>query len=183
MHRHGYQGRKFGRERDQRNALLTGLSRNLFTYLSIETTLEKAKELRPIAEKLITFAKNNNLANRRLLISRIGDIQIAHKLVDEIAPVLNSISRDSGYLRIIRSDKSRVGDNAEIARIEFVDKDEIEKALDNNENGKSGENSRNSSVNNSRKPDDSAKSGEKSAPEKVAKPDSGEKSATKGDKK
>ena len=161
MHRHGYQGRKFGRERDQRNALLTGLSRNLFTYLSIETTLEKAKELRPIAEKLITFAKNNNLANRRLLISRIGDIQIAHKLVDEIAPVLNSISRDSGYLRIIRSDKSRVGDNAEIARIEFVDKDEIEKALE-----KSDE--KGSVIPSPSEESDAKKSNEKS-PEKSAK--------------
>jgi large subunit ribosomal protein L17 len=119
MHRHGYKGRKFGRERDQRNALMRGLTRSLFVYTSIETTLEKAKDLRPMAEKLITKARKGGLANRRAIYAALGnDIEVGNRLMDVIAPQLK---RESGYLRIVRSDKLRVGDNAEIVRIEFVD--------------------------------------------------------------
>ena len=119
MHRNGYRGRKFGRERDQRRALMRGLTRSLFIYKSIETTLPKAKELRPLAEKLITKAKKGDIANRRQVIAALGnDVQVGNNLVDMIAP---QISRTSGYLRIVRDDNFRVGDHAEIARIEFVD--------------------------------------------------------------
>lgn len=119
MHRNGYKGRKFGRERDQRRALMRGLERSLFIYKSIETTLPKAKELRPMAEKLISKAKKGDLANRRAVIAALGnDVKIGNLLVDVIAP---QISRNSGYLRVVRSDKFRVGDNAELATIEFVD--------------------------------------------------------------
>ena len=128
MHRHGYKGRKFGRETDQRGALTTGLIISLFEHRAIKTTLAKAKEIRPAAEKLITFAKQNNLASRRLIMSRLNNnIDVANLLVDKIAP---AISRTSGYLRIVREDNYRVGDNAEIATIEFVDKEEIAKALE-----------------------------------------------------
>ncbi len=127
MHRHGYKGRKFGRERDQRNALTTGLVLSLLEHRAITTTVQKAKEIRPITEKLITLAKKGGLANRRLIISRLNNnIAVAHLLVDEIAP---QIKRDSGYLRVVKLDENRVGDNAELARIEFVDKEAIEKAL------------------------------------------------------
>jgi large subunit ribosomal protein L17 len=125
MHRHGYKGRKFGRERDQRHALMVGLMRSLFIHTAIETTLPKAKSLRPMAEKLVTKARNGGLTNRRAIIAALGnDMDTAHRLVDVIAPQLK---RDSGYLRIVRSDTMRVGDNAEIVRIEFVDdiKDEV----------------------------------------------------------
>jgi large subunit ribosomal protein L17 len=118
MHRHGYKGRKFHRERDQRNALVKGLADSLVKYESIETTLPKAKEVVPYVEKLITKAKKNDLHNRRLIISRLQTIASAHKLVDEIAPKLGS--RDSGHLRIQKTSLRR-GDNAQLARISFVD--------------------------------------------------------------
>jgi len=127
MHRHGYRGRKFGRERDQRNALTTGLVLSLIEHRSITTTTAKAKEIRPIAEKIITLAKKGGLANRRLVIARLGNIKVANLLVDEIVP---AIKRDSGYLRIAKSDQNRTGDNAELATIEFVDREDIEKVLE-----------------------------------------------------
>ncbi len=117
MHRHGYQGRKFGRERDQRRALIKGLADSLILHQSIETTLEKAKDLRPYTEKLITKAKKGGLANRRMIISSLQTKEAAHKLVDELAP---KISRSSGYLRIERT-RNRRGDNAQMAQISFVD--------------------------------------------------------------
>lgn len=118
MHRHGYKGRKFGRERDQRRALIKGLATSLMTHGSIETTVEKAKELRPYAEVLITKAKKGDLHNRRQVIAGLSTLEAAYKLVDEIAPQLTG--RASGYLRIKRT-RARVGDNAQLARISFVD--------------------------------------------------------------
>ena len=117
MHRHGYKGRKFGREADQSRALLRGLMCSLIKYQSITVTLARAKELRRSAEKLITIAKKGGLANRRLLISRLDNLEVADLLVDVIAP---QIKRDSGYLRIERSG-FRKGDHAEMATISFVD--------------------------------------------------------------
>ena len=117
MHRHGYKGRKFGRERDQRTALTRGLMRSLFKYKSINTTLAKAKEIRRPAEKLITIAKKGDLAARRLVIARLDDQETGNELIDVIAP---QIKRNSGYLRIERAGFRR-GDNAEMATISFVD--------------------------------------------------------------
>ena len=117
MHRHGYKGRKFGRERDQRRALMRGLSIALIEHGAITTTLPKAKDLRPIVEKMITNARKGGLANRRALIANLN-VASANRLMDVIVP---SIKRDSGYLRIVKLGKYRVGDNAEMARIEFVD--------------------------------------------------------------
>lgn len=117
MHRHGYRGRKFGRERDQRRALMRGLMISLVEHGTITTTLPKAKELRPQAEKLITVARQGSLAGRRRLIAKLN-VDTANRLVDVIAP---SLKRDSGYLRVTRLDQRRVGDNAELATIEFVD--------------------------------------------------------------
>lgn len=118
MHRHGYQGKKFGRERDQRAALIKGLADSLIKYESIETTLPKAKEIVPYLEKLITKAKKGDLHNRRQIISSLQTIESAHKLVDEIAPRLTA--RDSGHLRIERTSLRR-GDNTQMARVSFVD--------------------------------------------------------------
>lgn len=118
MHRHGYQGRKFHRETDQRSALMKGLADSLVKYESIETTLPKAKEIVPYVEKLITKAKKGDLHNRRQVISSLHTVESAHKLVDEIAPKLTG--RNSGHLRIERT-RTRRGDNAQLARVSFVD--------------------------------------------------------------
>jgi large subunit ribosomal protein L17 len=118
MHRHGYKGRKFHRETDQRSALIKGLADSLVKYETIETTLPKAKEIVPYVEKLITKAKKGDLHNRRQVISGLQTIASAHKLVDEIAPKL--AGRDSGHLRIART-RVRRGDNVQLARVSFVD--------------------------------------------------------------
>lgn len=123
MHRHGYKGRKFNRETDQRRALLKGLADSLVKYESIETTLPKAKEIAPYVEKLITKAKKGDLHNRRQIISLLQTITSAHKLVDEIAPKLSA--RSSGYLRIEKTGLRR-GDNAQMARVSFVDDLKVE---------------------------------------------------------
>lgn len=118
MHRHGYKGRKFHRERDQREALIQGLADSLIKYESIETTLPKAKEVVPYVEKLITKAKKGDLHNRRQIIGHLQTIESAHKLVDELAPKMKS--RTSGHLRIERT-RLRRGDLAQLARVSFVD--------------------------------------------------------------
>lgn len=118
MHRHGYVGRKFGRERDQRRALLKGLATELVNHGKIETTLPKAKELVRYIEKLITKAKKGDLANRRMVIAGLSTQAAANKLVDEIAPQLTA--RNSGHVRVERT-RLRTGDGAQMATIEFVD--------------------------------------------------------------
>lgn len=118
MHRHGYRGRKLGRQRDQRRALLKGLATSLVMEESIETTLPKAKELVRYIEKLITKAKKGNLANRRTVIAGLSTQVAAVKLVDQIAPQLTG--RTSGHVRVERT-RLRVGDGAQMAIVEFVD--------------------------------------------------------------
>src|SRR6202012_4889184 len=118
MHRHGYKGTKFHRERDQREALIKGLAESLIIHESIETTLPKAKEVVPYVEKLITKAKKGDLHNRRQIVSSLQTIESAHKLVDEIAPKLGG--RVSGHLRIEKT-RLRRGDQAQLARVSFVD--------------------------------------------------------------
>lgn len=118
MHRHGYQGRKFSRQRDPRRALLKGLATSLIEHGKMETTLPKAKEIVPYVEKLITKAKIGDLHNRRQIIAKLHTVAAAHKLVDEIAPALQG--RTSGHLRITRT-RLRVGDNAQLALVSFVD--------------------------------------------------------------
>ena len=118
MHRHGYRGRKLGRQRDQRRALLKGLATSLVMEESIETTLPKAKELVRYIEKLITKAKKGNLANRRAVIAGLSTQVAAVKLVDQVAPQLTG--RTSGHVRVERT-RLRVGDGAQMAIVEFVD--------------------------------------------------------------
>lgn len=118
MHRHGYKGRKFGRERDQRRALLKGLATSLVEHGKIETTLPKAKELIRYIEKLITKAKKGDLHSRRQVIASLSTQSAAFKLVDEIAPKLTA--RTSGHVRVVRT-RLRIGDGAQMASISFVD--------------------------------------------------------------
>jgi len=118
MHRHGYKGRKFGRETDQRLALIKGLASALIEHGSIETTVPKAKAVVPYTEKLISKAKKGGLHNRRQIISALSTLEIAHKLVDDIAPKLTG--RTSGHLRIVKTGNRR-GDNSDMGRISFVD--------------------------------------------------------------
>lgn len=117
MHRHGYKGRKFGRETGQRRALTRGLMRSLVANQSIVTTLAKAKEIRRMTEKLVTLAKRGDLTSRRLVVAKLDDVAVGNILVDVIAP---QVKRDSGYLRIEKSGL-RKGDNTEMAKISFVD--------------------------------------------------------------
>lgn len=126
MHRHGYKGRKFGRETDQRLALSRALMCSLIRYQSITTTLARAKEIRRSTEKLITMARKGGLSNRRLIIARLNDLEAATLLIDYIAP---QIKRESGYLRIERAGYRR-GDNAEMGTISFVDEISFDKPED-----------------------------------------------------
>ena len=118
MHRNGYKGKKFGREKDQRRALIKGLADSLILQEKIETTITKAKEIVPYAEKLITKAKKGGLHERRQIIASLNTLESAHKLVDELAPKLKN--RNSGYLRVKKTTLRR-GDNAQMATVSFVD--------------------------------------------------------------
>lgn len=118
MHRHGYKGKKFGRERDQRKALLKGLAESLILHESIETTLPKAKEVATYTEKLITKAKKGDLHSRRQVIASLSTLTAANKLVDNLAPKL--AGRTSGHLRVKKTALRR-GDAAQMARVSFVD--------------------------------------------------------------
>lgn len=118
MHRHGYQGRKLHREKGPRTALVKGLADSLIKYETIETTLPKAKEVVPYVEKLITKAKKGDLHNRRQVVSKLHTVESAHKLVDDLAPKM--AGRTSGHLRIEKT-RLRRGDNAQLARVSFVD--------------------------------------------------------------
>ncbi|MDD3035906.1 MAG: 50S ribosomal protein L17 [Candidatus Saccharimonadaceae bacterium] len=118
MHRHGYIGRKFGRDCDQRDALIKGLATSLVLHSKIETTLPKAKELVRYIEKLITKSKKGGLANRRQVIAGLDTQEAAFRLFDVIAPQLTN--RTSGHVRVQRT-KLRIGDGAQMATIAFVD--------------------------------------------------------------
>jgi len=130
MHRHGYIGRKFGRKRDERRALMKSLATSLVMEGKIKTTLPKAKELFRYIEKLITKAKKGGLENRRRVIAALGTQEAANRLFDTIAPQLTG--RKSGHVRVKRSDL-RVGDGAQMATIAFVDEikaESVEKTTD-----------------------------------------------------
>ena len=115
--RHHSNVRKFGREKNQRHALMRSLARNLIKHGQIETTAAKAKELRPYVEKLVTKAKIATVASRRLIESRVMGAAETKKLIDEIAP--KYMSRAGGYTRIIKL-PNRELDGSAMALIEFV---------------------------------------------------------------
>ncbi len=116
MRHHGNK-RKFGREKNQRNALMSSLARNLIRDSRIQTTTAKAKELRPMIEKLITKAKAPTIASRRLVVSSIHSQVEMKKLFDVIAP--KYMDRKGGYTRIIKL-PNRDLDNSPMSLIEFV---------------------------------------------------------------
>lgn len=118
--RHGYSGKKLNRRSAHRTAMLRNMAVSLFTYQTIKTTVPKAKTLRPLVEKLITMAKVDTVARRRLAFARLGNEDIVTKLFKEIAP--RSKNRPGGYLRILKCG-FRKGDAAPMAIIQWVDGD------------------------------------------------------------
>lgn len=125
--RHRKAGRKLNRTASHRKAMFANMSASLIKHEQIVTTLPKAKELRPIVEKLITLAKKGDLHSRRLAASRIGDEAMAKKLFDILGPRYQD--RQGGYTRILKAG-FRHGDNAAIAVIELVDRDVSAKGQD-----------------------------------------------------
>ncbi|WP_297210240.1 MULTISPECIES: 50S ribosomal protein L17 [Thermodesulfovibrio] len=124
--RHRVDGRHFGRTANQRKALLRGLVASLIKYERIETTLAKAKAIKEIADRLVTFGKKGDLHSRRLALSYLPDRELVRKLFSEIAP--RFVDRNGGYVRVVRTGM-RIKDSAPMAIIEFVDyvKEEKEK--------------------------------------------------------
>ncbi len=116
-HRHGL--RKLNRTSSHRLAMLRNMANSLFTYEAIRTTLPKAKELRRVAEPLITLGKSPTLANRRLAFDRLRDRGVVQKLFGELGP--RYAQRPGGYLRILKFGL-RVGDNAPMALVELLDR-------------------------------------------------------------
>ena len=125
--RHGISERKLSRKSGHRKALFRNMSAALIKHEQILTTLPKAKELRPYVEKLVTLAKRGGLSNRRLAQSRLLDETQLKKLFDELAERYSD--REGGYTRIIKAGY-RASDSAQLAIIEFVDRDEDARGQD-----------------------------------------------------
>ena len=125
--RHRKSGRKLNRDSAHRKAMFANMASALIKHEQIKTTLPKAKELRPIVEKLVTLAKRGDLHARRLAYARIQDRTMVAKLFDVLADRYKE--RPGGYIRIIRTN-FRYGDCAPMAYIEFVDRDVDAKGLD-----------------------------------------------------
>jgi large subunit ribosomal protein L17 len=125
--RHGFRGRRFNRTQEHRGAMFANMAAALIKHEQIVTTLPKAKDLRPIVEKLVTLAKKGTLHARRQAIAEVRDEAQVKKLFDVLAKRM--ASRKGGYLRIMRAG-FRYGDNAPQAVIEFVDRDPSEKGKD-----------------------------------------------------
>jgi large subunit ribosomal protein L17 len=120
--RHRNSNRKLNRTSSHRQAMLRNMATSLLRHEVIKTTLPKAKELRRVAEPLITLGKNATLANRRLAFSRLRDRDIVGKLFEELGP--RYLTRNGGYLRILKCG-FRVGDNAPMALVELVDRPDL----------------------------------------------------------
>lgn len=121
--RHRKSGRQLGRNSSHRKAMFTNMSSSLFEHELIKTTLPKAKELRRVTEPLITLAKNDSVANRRLAFSRLGNNRAADKIVAKLFNELGPRYKDrqGGYSRILKCG-FRAGDNAPMAFVELVDR-------------------------------------------------------------
>ena len=117
--RHQKSGRKFSRTSAHRDAMFSNMAASLFKHELIRTTLPKAKELRRVAEPLITLAKTDSVANRRLAFSRLRDKEAVGNLFTTLGP--RYVSRPGGYLRILKCG-FRPGDNAPMAYVELVDR-------------------------------------------------------------
>ena len=125
--RHGMSGRKLNRTKSHRKALFMNLAQALVKHEQIKTTLPKAKDLRPVVEKLITLGKRGDLHARRVAMSKLRDDSMVKKLFEVLGPRYRS--RPGGYTRVLKAG-FRYGDNAPMAVIEFVDRDESAKGLD-----------------------------------------------------
>ena len=125
--RHGFKGRQLNRTSEHRKAMFANMAASLIKHEQIVTTLPKAKDLRPIVEKLVTLGKKGGLHARRQAIAQMRDIEQAKKLFDVIAKRYKD--RKGGYLRIMKAG-FRMGDNAPVAVIEFVDRDVTAKGKD-----------------------------------------------------
>ena len=121
--RHRNSNRKLNRTSSHRQAMLRNMATSLLRHEIIKTTLPKAKELRRVAEPLITLGKNATLANRRLAFSRLRDRDIVGKLFNELGPRYQT--RNGGYLRILKCG-FRDGDNAPLALVELVDRPDLQ---------------------------------------------------------
>jgi len=125
--RHGFKGRRFARSVSHRKSMFANLAVSLIEHEQIVTTLPKAKDLRPIVEKLITLAKKGDLHARRQAIAELRDPPMVKKLFDVLGP--RYASRNGGYTRVMKAG-FRFGDNAPVGVIEFVDRDVDAKGLD-----------------------------------------------------
>jgi large subunit ribosomal protein L17 len=117
---HGRAKRRFNRTAEHRKAMFANMCQALIKHEQIITTLPKAKDLRPVVEKLITLGKRGDLHARRLAIAQIKDVALVRKLFDVLAPRYKE--RHGGYTRVLKAG-FRYGDNAPMAVIEFVDRD------------------------------------------------------------
>lgn len=122
--RHRVSGRHFGRTANQRKALLRGLLASLIKYERIETTVAKAKAVKELADRLVTFGKRGDLHSRRLALSYLPNKELVRKLFTEIAP--RFADRNGGYVRVVRTG-FRIKDSAPMAILEFVDYKKPEK--------------------------------------------------------
>ena len=125
--RHGLSGRKLNRTSSHRQALFANMAAALIKHEQIRTTLPKAKDLRPVVEKLVTLGKRGGLHARRQAISQMRDIAMVRKLFDVLGPRYKE--RNGGYTRVMKAG-FRYGDSAPVAVIEFVDRDVDAKGLD-----------------------------------------------------
>lgn len=123
--RHRKSGRHLSRTSSHRQAMFKNMANSLFTHEAIRTTLPKAKELRRVAEPLITLAKEDSVARRRLAFARLRDRQVVTKLFNELGPRFQS--RPGGYLRILKCG-FRQGDNAPMAYVELLDRPSVTEA-------------------------------------------------------
>jgi len=115
--RHAKSGRKLNRNASHRQAMFRNMAASLFRHETIKTTLPKAKELRRVAEPMITLAKNDSVANRRVVFSRLRDDEMVAKLFGDLG--VHFASRPGGYLRILKCG-NRKGDNAPMAYVQLV---------------------------------------------------------------
>jgi len=125
--RHGKAHRRFSRKSEHRRAMFANMAAALIKHEQIVTTLPKAKDLRPVVEKLVTLGKRGDLHARRQAIAQMRDVAMVKKLFDVIGPRYKG--RNGGYTRVLKAG-FRYGDSAAVAVIEFVDRDEAAKGLD-----------------------------------------------------
>ena len=123
--RHGNGLRKLNRTSAHRQAMLRNMMNSLLTHEAIKTTVPKAKELRRVVERMITLAKVDSVANRRLAFDRLRDRDVVTKLFNDLGP--RSATRPGGYTRILKMG-FRVGDNAPMAFVELVDRPDVDAA-------------------------------------------------------